>query len=327
MRGNQPTATQEVPQSSFAMTILPGAAPARVRKERVPKERAPKDEAPAQPNEPRASRFTLRAHKNAAVDVVPPFETVEHVEAPEPFETPAPVEMAAPVEFIPPPPAPFSPPPAPAQFNLPPAPAQFAPAPPPAQFAPPPAPAQFAPAPPRLSSLPAGAGPVRSPAAPAQFNAPSPAPFAPPPPVHEEPSVSGWYAPVDEPAAEAPSAPTADYPPPTAYPMAPGYPPQPQYAEQSHFGYSQQAAPSRPAAVRRQSESEHVCAAATGRIVGAPARGAGRRCQQVGTQHWCQDPHGRRDCLRRSDPDRRGDPGVLVSAQSPPIATSSCRQP
>ena len=201
MRGNQ--ATQEVPQSSFAMTILPGAAPARVRKER-----APKDEAPAQPKEPRAPRFTLRAHKEApVVDVAPPFETAQ------PFETAEPVEVAAPVEFAPPAAEAFSPPPPAAEA--------FSPPPPPAQFSPPP-PAQFAPPQPQFTPTADRFGQVS------------------PSPVHEEPAVSGWYAPVDAPAPEAPAA---DYPPPTAYPMAPGYPPQPPYAEQSHFGYPQQAVP------------------------------------------------------------------------------------
>jgi hypothetical protein len=247
MRGNQPTTTQEAPQSSFAMTILPGTAPARLRKERAPKDKAPAQpkepkqpkeaklprepkqlREPKLPKEPRAPRFTLRAHKDAPpvhvaalVELAHSVEEAESPETAEPVEMAAPVEMAVPVETPPPAIETWSPPPPPAQFS--PAPAQFSPPPPPAQFSPPPPPAEFTAAPPQFT--------------------PTADPFAhlSPPPVHEEPAVQGWYAPVD--TSAAPEAPAADYPPPTAYPMAPGYPAQPQYADQSHFGYPQQAEP------------------------------------------------------------------------------------
>jgi hypothetical protein len=121
MRGNQQT-TRGIPQSSFALTILPGAAPARTRK--------------------------VRGHKTAQpqVDLAPPpmefapLLTTQVV-------TPPPPPPSAPQFSPPPPPAQFSPPPPPAQFSPPPAPAQFSPPPPPAsapQFSPPPPP-QFAP--------------------------------------------------------------------------------------------------------------------------------------------------------------------------------------
>jgi hypothetical protein len=211
MRGNQQT-TQEIPQSSFAMTILPGAAPARTRKVRVPKDEV------RPPKEARTPRFTVRAHKEAPpVDVAQPFEIAE------PVETAAPVEFAPPTveAFTPPPPPPaqFTPPPPPAQFSPPPSPPpQFTPPPPPAQFSPPPSPpAQFIPPPPPLQFAPLS-------------NADR---FAPRPPAHDEPAAQGWYSPPSN--APAPDAAVSDYPPvtdyPLTYPTSPGYPPQPHYVE------------------------------------------------------------------------------------------------
>jgi hypothetical protein len=199
MRGNQET-TQEIPQSSFAMTILPGAGSTRTRPVRAPKEprppkearapkeprppkeaRAPKEPRPAKearpPKEARGPRFTVRAHKET-----PAVETVPLIES-----TPPPVQFDAP----PPPPLQFNPPPPPPQFSPPPAPAQF--------DVPPPPPLQFAP----LYTADRFAAEASAPEAPAL----------------ETP----------EPEALALEYPAPDYP--VTFPTSPGYPPQPHYAE------------------------------------------------------------------------------------------------